>query len=163
MISPLRSLGLPFLIVAIAVLVVGCGRKGDGIASSDGPALHKDVPPHGGTPVPLGDDYNLELVLDPAEGLLSGYVLDDEMEEFIRSPNHSVSIAVNVGGQTRDLILDAVANPATGESIGDTSLFQAKADWLRTFHSFEGRIVSITVRGTTFTGIKFRFPENNEH
>jgi len=120
--------------------------------------MHRDVPPHGGTPIALGDDYRLELVRDADTGTLSGYVLDDEMEEFIRSPSPAIELDVEAGGQRRVLVLAAVANPATGETVGDSSLFQAQADWLKTAGRCDGAVKSITVRGTMFTDIPFSLP-----
>jgi hypothetical protein len=147
------------LLLALCALAGGCGKGATGSASDEKPQLHKDVPPHGGTPVPLGDDYNLELVRDPAEGTLSGYVLDDEMEDFVRSSSSSITVVARFGGQTRTLVLGAVANPATGETVGDTSLFQGRADWLKATSSFEGSLTGLTIRKTTFTDIGFSFPK----
>jgi hypothetical protein len=151
----------PVILLAMCVLAGGCSRGNDAAGPGEKTQMHKAVPPHGGTPVPLGDDYNLELVRDGAEGTLSGYVLDDEMEDFVRSSSSSITIVANVGGRTQTLVLAAVANPATGETVGDTSLFQAQADWLKTTPSFEGSLVSVTVRKTAFSGISFRFPNND--
>jgi hypothetical protein len=157
----MRAHRIAVLLAAMGVLACGCGKGSGGPASDEKPQLHKDVPPHGGTPVPLGDDYNLELVRDGAEGTLSGYVLDDEMEDFVRSSSGSITIVARFGGQTQTLVLGAVANPATGETMGDTSLFQGRADWLRATSSFEGELLSLTIRKTTFTGTRFKFPKNN--
>ena len=148
------------LLLALCALAGGCGKGATGSAPDEKPQLHKDVPPHGGTPIPLGDDYNLELVRDPAEGTLSGYVLDDEMEDFVRSSSTSITVVARFGGQTRTLVLGAVANPATGETVGDTSLFQGRADWLKATSTFEGSLTSLTIRKTTFTDIGFSFPKN---
>jgi hypothetical protein len=46
------------------------------------------------------------------------------MENFVRSPAPSIEIAATVGGTERILVLSAVANPMTGETVGDTSLFE---------------------------------------
>jgi hypothetical protein len=148
------------LLMALCALAGGCGRGTPGSAPDEKPQLHKDVPPHGGTPVPLGDDYNLELVRDPKGGTLSGYVLDDEMEEFIRSSSASITIVAKVGGETRTLVLGATANPATGETVGDTSLFQGQAEWLKATPKFEGSLAGVTIRGTTFKDVAFSFPRN---
>jgi hypothetical protein len=156
----MKSLKTAVLLAGICVLAGGCGKEPLGAASDEKPQLHKDVPPHGGTPVALGDDYNLELVRDPAEGTLSGYVLDDEMEDFIRSSSTSITLVARFGGQTRTLVLGAVANPATGETVGDSSLFQGHADWLKATPRFDGDLSSLTIRKTTFTDVRFSFPNN---
>jgi hypothetical protein len=145
------------LLLAAGFLAAGCGKSDSGGA---GPKtqMHRDVPPHGGTPVALGDDYNLELVRDADAGTLSAYVLDDEMEDFIRSGDPAITIVARVGSEERTLVLAAVANPATGETVGSTSLFQVQADWLKTAGSFEGKLRSLTIRGSTFTDVSFNFP-----
>src|SRR5271157_4155067 len=114
------------LVLALPVaLATGCSRT-PSAASSGQPHRHEHHPPHGGTPVVLGDEaYHVELVLDSSAGILQAYVLDGELENFIRSSAPSVEIVAEVGGAPRNLVLAAVANPATGETVGDTSLFQA--------------------------------------
>ena len=157
----MRAIKIPFLLAILCALAGACSRGTDA-GSGEKTQMHRDVPPHGGTPVPLGDDYNLELVRDGAEGTLSGYVLDDEMEDFVRSSSSSITIVAKFGGRTQTLVLAAVANPATGETVGDTSLFQARADWLRSAREFDGVVKSVTIRGTTFAGVRFNFPRGND-
>ncbi len=99
---------------------------------------------------------------DAATGKLSAYVLDGEMENFIRSAAPSFEINATVDGQPQLLTLRAVANPATGETVGDTSLFDTQADWLKTTKTFDGVIKSLTIRGTTFTDVDFDFPKGND-
>lgn len=153
------SLRLAPLLIALA-LTAGCSKAP---APPGQPHKHEHHPPHGGTPVVLGDEaYHLELVRDPAAGTLQAYVLDGEMENFVRSPLPLIEIAAEAGGMTRTLELAAVANPATGETVGDTSLFQAQADWLKSAADFDGVLKSITIRGTTFSGVKFNFPKGND-
>jgi hypothetical protein len=125
--------------------------------------LHVDHPPHGGTVVALGDDAShIELVLDAQAGVLQAYVLDDEMEEFVRIAAPSIEIHATVDGSTRILVMAPVANTATGETVGNTSLFEGRAEWLRTANHFDGTLMSITVQGTTYTGVRFNFPKGNE-
>jgi hypothetical protein len=150
---------LAALIALSAAFWSGCGKSTPAGAADGKSHMHQDVPPHGGTPVPLGDDYNLELVRDEGAGTLSAYVLDDEMEDFIRSSTPSITIVANAAGAVQTLVLQAVANPATGEKVGDTSLFEGPVDWSRLGARFQGTLQAITVRGTTFTRVQFQFPE----
>ncbi|HXC01814.1 MAG TPA: hypothetical protein VNU49_04115 [Opitutaceae bacterium] len=143
-------------IILVAVLVLsGCAKK-------EVVGLHQDQPPHGGTPVALGENYNFEFVLDVASGTLSAYILDDEMEEFVRSNMPSFEVTAKVGGAEQTLVFKPVANPATGETVGDTALFTAQADWLRTTKTFDAVIKSVTLDGTTFTHIAFNFPKGSD-
>lgn len=74
----------------------------------------------------------------------------------------SFEIIATVNGIPQPIVLHAVANSATGETVDDTSLFEAQADWLKTTSRFAGIIRSITIRGTTFSAVKFNFPEGND-
>jgi hypothetical protein len=151
----------PLLALVLPLALIGCSRE----PTPDSAAPHKHVhhPPHGGTPVVLGDEvYHLELVLDSQNGVLQAYVFDGELENFIRSAVPSIEIDATVDGLPKTLLLMAVPNPATGETVGDTSLFQAQADWLKATRDFDGVIKSVTIRGTTFTDVKFNFPKGND-
>lgn len=106
--------------------------------------------------------FHLELVRTAETGLLTCYILDGHMESFLRIPAPSLALETTVSNRTATLDLLPVANAATGEKAGDTSQFEAKADWLKTTTTFAGRIPTITIRGATFTNVTFRFPEGNE-
>jgi len=150
----LAALALP------ALLLTGCMKAPP---SAEEPHRHVHHPLHGGTPVVLGDEaYHIELVLDQRAGRLQAYVFDGELENFIRSSVPSVEIDATAGGATKILVLAAVANPATGETVGDTSLFEARADWLKSTGEFDGVLRAITIRGTTFTDVRFNFPRGND-
>ena len=45
---------------------------------------------------------------------------------------------------------------------GDTALFEAQADWLKTTGNFDATLKSLPIRGTTFTDVKFNFPKGND-
>lgn len=126
-------------------------------------ARHEHHPPHGGTPIVLGREaYHLELVVDPVASRLSAYVLDGEMENFIRVKAASFEVVASGGAERRILTFRAIANPATGETIGDTSQFEAQADWLKTAATFDASLRSLDIRGTTFAGVAFNFPRGND-
>lgn len=151
------------LLMASLVLFTACSRQSESVAADAKPAKHEHHPPHGGTPVVLGDEvYHVELVLDAAAGKLQAYVLDGELENFIRSASPSVEVAAVVGGETKTLVFTPVANAATGETAGDTSLFEAQADWLKTTREFDAVLKEITVRGTAFKDVKFNYPKGND-
>ena len=155
----LRCLALFVLPLAF---IASCAKQAP-VAAAGKPPKHEHHPPHGGTPVVLGDEvYHVELVRDAAAGKLQAYVFDGELENFIRLSVPSIEIDAIVNGTPKALVLDAVANPATGETVGDTSLFEAQADWLKTTGDFDATLKSITVRGNTFTAVKFNFPKGND-
>ena len=148
----------------LAGLIAACNKTADTPAATP-PTVHKHEhhPPHGGTPVVLGEEaYHLELVRDAAAGKLQAYVLDGEMENFIRSADPSLQIVAFVNGKKEPLELKAVADLATGEKVGDTSLFEGQADWLKTTGEFDATLIGITIRGTKFDNVPFNFPKGND-
>lgn len=146
--------------IALAA-VVGCARRDTSTAAASAP--HEHHAPHGGTAVVLGEEAcHLELLLDPATGRLGAWILDGELENFIRIAAPGLELTVTMAGQTRPLTLRAIASSATGETVGDTSYFEAQADWLRGVTRFDGELARIEVRGSAYTAVKFNFPRGNE-
>jgi hypothetical protein len=144
--------------VLALVLLAGCGESKHG----DSHHGHQHTPPHGGTPVVLGnEEYHLELVLDPASGKLQAYVLDGHMDKFIRLTNESFTVTAKLVGKPETLVFRAVANPATGEKVGDTSQFEAQAGWLKSASAFAGELDALTIRRKRFEKVPFTFPKGN--
>jgi hypothetical protein len=129
----------------------------------DQPRPHQHHPPHGGTPVVLGDEaFHLELVRDPGAGTLRAYLLDGEMEAFVRIPATRLTLDVEREGGKATLDLLPVADLATGETVGSTSLFEVQADWLKTTDHFKGVFREVRVQDQTFKTVTFAFPEGND-
>ena len=111
----------------------------------------------------LGDEaYHLELLRDAQAGKIDAYLLDSEMEEFVRTSVASFEVTAVVGGERKTLVFQAVANPATGETVGNTSCFEARADWIAGTPAFDAALTRIEVRGTSFQNIAFNFPRGND-
>lgn len=135
-----------------------CSKKSS--EHSHGHGHHHHVAPHGGTLVELGDhQFNLEWVRDGAAGTLTAYVLDAHAENFIRVPWPTLAIEATYDGNTHPLVLTAVSNPATGETVGATSQFTAQAEWLKTAETFRVRVPAVDIRGVKFTDVAFTFPQ----
>jgi hypothetical protein len=150
------------LLLLTVALAAGCSKE-PVAADSGEPHVHHHHPPHGGTLVTLGEEeYHVELVLDDSAGKLQAFVFDGELENFVRSTSARIVIDTAVGGRRQELAMDAVPNAETGETVGDTSLFEASADWLKTTPKFEGVLREVTIRGTTYTNVKFNFPKEND-
>ena len=142
-------------------LLAGCGRQPP--APGSAAQKHEHHPPHGGTPVVLGhEEYHLELVLDAPAGRLDAYVLNGEMENFVRIKAESFEIAAQLPDRPEVLVMNAVANRATGETVGDTSMFQTQADWLKHASSFDGVLKQLAVKGSTYQNVAFNFPKGND-
>lgn len=151
------------LLVALNVLALavwsGCGEK----AAEPAAHHHHHEAPHGGTAVALDHEIaNVEFVLDAAAGKLTAYILGAHLDGFVRLPVESFEVAAVVAGQPQPLLFKAVGNTATGEKPGDTSQFEAAADWLKTTPAFDAVLPEITVRGTAFKDVRFNFPKGNE-
>ena len=130
--------------------LAGCGKHETTPAGGG----HVHHAPHGGTLVELGEHaYNVELVRDSAAGKLTAYVLDGHAENFVRIAATSFELIAITGGEKKPLTMRAVANPATGETVGDTSQFEAQADWLKNVAEFPGSITSLEIRGSKFNNV----------
>ena len=152
------------LLVGLAVsLNAGCKRQPSHAPPPTSEHRHEHKPPHHGTPVVLGkEEYHVELVLDAPAGRLQAYIMDGELENFVRLPAESFAVAVRLAGKEQVLTFQAIANDATGEKVGDTALFEAQADWLKTNAVFDGVLRQLTVRGAIYENITFNFPKGND-
>ena len=145
------------LSLVVLLLFSGCGDSHDHAGEKPGGG-HDHTAPHGGTLIELGKhEFNLELVLDAANGVLNAYVLDGHAEKFVRIAMPSFEIIVKAGDKAETLKFTPVANPATGETADNTSQYQARSDLLKTATSFEGVLKEINIRGISFTFVTFKF------
>lgn len=136
----------------MALALAGCSKH-----DSHGGGGHAHQAPHGGTLLELGEHaYSLELVRDTAGGKLTVYVLDGHAENFIRVAAPAIQAVVLNDGARRALTLNAVANPVTGETVGNTSQFETQADWLKAGGELKGEINPVEIRGAKFGPIAFQ-------
>lgn len=143
----------PFFALVVLVLAAGCGKPAGGGGGHGG---HVHTAPHGGLLVEVGEHaYNVELVRDAEAGKLTAYILDGHAENFVRLAMPSFDLVAITGGERKALTLRAVANAATGETVGNTSQFEAQADWLKKSGEFPGTIAALEIKGTTFRDIAF--------
>lgn len=124
---------------------------------------HEHHPPHHGTLVVLGEEFShVELLLDPATGSLTAYILDGEAENPVEISQPSLLIKVKANGSIFTLKLKPVASPLTGETVGNTSQYQASSSKLKGVEKFVGSIIHIKAKGTNFKNVWFLYPEGNE-
>jgi hypothetical protein len=152
------------IVLGLAVgLLAGCERQPSHAPPQTSAPRHEHKPPHHGTPIVLGnEEYHVELVLDAPSGRLQAYIMDGELENFVRVPTESFAMTAMLSGQEEVLTFKAVGNRATGEKVGDTALFEAQADWLKTNAAFDAVLRQLTVRGTTYQDVRFNFPKGND-
>jgi hypothetical protein len=152
----------------LLLMAAGCGRHSHSDHDHDHGAgahhhHHEHVAPHGGTVVVLGDEaFHIEFVHDPSGAAMSAYLLDGHMENFTRIAQPSFEVIARSEGQARTLVFRAVAEAATGETVGDTAHFRATDPWLAGDVAFDGVIPAINVRGATFGDVTFTFPGGPE-
>jgi hypothetical protein len=151
------------LLSASPLCFAGCNQKQAEAPARTTPPKHEHKPPHHGTPVMLGDEeYHVELVLEPASGQFQAYVMDGELENFVRTTLDSFEVTAKLPSGEQVLKFQAVANSATGEQVGDTSLFETQADWLKTTPAFDAVLRELNVRGKTYRNVSFNFPKGND-
>lgn len=149
-------------LMALSLMAAGCGKAEPRTTAAPAPKAHEHKTPHGGTAIELGEEaFHVELVKEDP-GTLSAYVLDGEMENFIRIESPTFEIAATVAGQSQTLVFRAIASTATGETVGNTSHFGAEAAWLKTTPVFDGVLTRLEVKGLVFTAVSFNFLKGND-
>jgi hypothetical protein len=119
--------------------------------------------PHHGTLVKLGKDFaQVECLLDPAEGILTVYVLDKDAGNPIRIVQDAIRINGTAEGRPFTVKLDAMANATTGEKKWDTSEFQGRSQDLVGLSKFEGKVFFIRVNGMNFRNVRFMYSIEKE-
>ena len=83
------------------------------------------------------------------------------MEQYLRIKAESFEVLAKLPDGEVVLTFVAVANTGTGETVGDTSQFVARADWLAGSGSFDAVLSEVSVRGKVYRSIGFNYPEGN--
>ncbi len=142
-------------IFAMGILWMGCSERADRSDSSSGGG-HYHAAPHGGSLAMLGNHVaQLELVPGKGTGEWIIYVLDGGAERFVRIEQETIEATLD----GREAVFRAVANSATGETVGDTAQFIATVDGLSGESRFPVRIDEIVVFRQAFTQVAFDYPE----
>jgi hypothetical protein len=125
---------------------------------------HFNGPPHGGTPVQVGSHaYHLELVRDASAGKIQAFVLDGHMEHYRKVSEKSFELVAKIGTNQHRIEFQRAPEPGQTKVADASSMFEAKADWIKTASKFDGVIPTITLGGKTFTNIVFSFPKGTAH
>lgn len=125
---------------------------------------HVHTAPHKGTLVVFGEEFaHLEFVLDAGSGKLTAYALDGEAEKPVRLKQGEITVEFAPrGATTQTVTLKPVANPLTGETAKDSSQYEGTSNWLKGVAKFDGAVKALTIKGTDFKAVGFKFPEGNE-
>jgi hypothetical protein len=156
--------------MALALLIPACREGGPSHSHTHSHAHdhggaghhHFHEPLHGGTAVVLGnEDFHIEFVRDAEEGRMQAYIMDAHMESYVRVPLESFEVEARLPEGPQTLTFKAVAKSATGETVGNTALFEAEADWLKTHGDFDAVLKGISIRGKQYEAVSFHFPAGN--
>jgi hypothetical protein len=151
-------------LVGVAILALaGCGDPAhQAHGNGGGGGGHHHESPSGGVAVELGDhQFHLDILLEPATGVIKAWVMDAHAENFVRVPLNTLSLEIVTGGSTQTVVLQAQASTVTGETVGDTSMFQGQSDALKGVIQFTGTIQEITLRDYNFRGVSFQYPDTH--
>jgi hypothetical protein len=145
--------------ILIALFVVGCAEHQHDESCGSHGGLHVHEPLLGGQLMALGEHgsgYNLELLIDE-NNHFSVYILDAHAENFVRIEQESLQMNLS-DENTTSLILHAVADSATGETVGNTSHFKTKGT-VEKFLPLNGIIEMIEIGSKQYSEIEFAFPK----
>lgn len=167
------KLATTLALAAAAALTAGCDDHAGHShppAGSPGPSKesghegHAHEAPHGGALIALGDEFaHVELLVDPATGKVTAWILDGHAENPIRISRSTLDFQVT-GADGKDLLVPLlpVARSTTGETAESTSEFSITHDRFKGVTKFEGILASVTIKGKDFKDVKFKYPEGNE-
>ena len=162
MIAMLKMKPFNFLILAalLALGQAGCGGGHEHDHSHAGP--HHHDPPHGGAGVTLGDEEaHIEFLADAETGTITAWFFTPHMERYLRIEAESFVVLAKLPDGEARLTFAAVPNAGTGETVGNTSQFVARADWLPGVESFDAVLLEVSVRGSVYRSVSFNYPKGN--
>ena len=165
----MRLIFFSLIVLIFALSQVGCGGEGGQIdehSHAEGENHHHEPhyhePPHGGAGVTLGnEDAHIEFLADAEEGTVTAWFFKPHMEQYLRMDLESFEVLVKRSEGKTKLVFEALANPGTGETVGNTSQFVANAEWLGKAETFDAVIPEITVLGKTYNNLEFNYPKGN--
>ena len=148
------------------VFLIGCGSDHTHEHDHDHEHKHSEPhyhePPHGGAGVTLGDeDAHIEFLVEPQDGIVYAWFFKPHMASYLRVQFESFNIVVKKPDGEVEWKFEAVANPGTGETVGDTSQFEAKVDEIEE-KPFDAVIPEITVLGKGYKNVAFNYPKGNQ-
>jgi hypothetical protein len=147
--------------ILASLVALGQAGCGGGHGHSEAGPHHHD-PPHGGAGVTLGDEEaHIEFLVDAEAGTVTAWFFKPHMERYLRIKAESFAVLAKLPDGEARLTFAAVANAGTGETIGDTSQFVARADWLASVVSFDAVLPEVSIRGRVYRSVAFNYPKGN--
>jgi hypothetical protein len=148
---PARPVALLLPCIVIALLACACQKERE----------DRECSPRGGTLVEIGDQLAfLDVLLDPGTGRLTIHVLDGSAAQPIRLAQSKIKMTIvlpplddETTGHIINVTLDAVENAATGQTVGNTSVFSAELPRLVGHDHFAAVVGELEIQGTMVTGL----------
>ena len=144
-------------ILLIPLFFISCGKDSHEHDYDSEHSHHVHVAPHGGQLVEVGEHgagFNLELVLHP-DGFLQIYVLDAHAENFVRIPAYSMTFEIqDTNNSTKQILCEAVEDPVTGETVGNSSLFTS-TERIQEFIPFKGVFTQLDIMEFSYENLSF--------
>ena len=155
--NTMKAIQYLFLIPSI-FFFFSCGEEQHQV----GHGAHIHAAPHGGQLVELGvhgAGFNLELVLHE-QGFLQIYVFDAHVQNFVRISANSIDIEVTEqNGTTKIITCEPIADPITGETVGNTALFTS-TERIDKLLPLTGVINRIDVMNSPYENVEINFLGN---
>jgi hypothetical protein len=147
----------------VAALLAGCGKKHDDDHDHDHAGHddhgHSHEARHGGVAVVLGEEeFHVEFTHSDRPGVLQAYVFDGHMENYIRITAPAFPAVAEFGGVKAPVTFLAVANPASGETVGDTALFEAVVPGLTSQQVVALTVPALQVKGNAYQNLSATIP-----
>ena len=117
---------------------------------------HVHTAKDGGVLVEIGDHFaNFEVLLLEADRTATIYTLDAHADYNSRVPDPSLTLEIALEGGPVLVELPGIANPLTGETVGDTSEFSASLteEQFRAVADGKATVKTVTIKGATFTDL----------
>lgn len=152
---------MKFRFLTISVLSVGffaCSEHQHDESCKSHGGHHVHQPLLGGELIPLGEHgegYNLE-ILTTSDQHLSVYILDAHAENFVRLKQPKIELLITEQNVSQSIFLDAIADAATGETIGNTSHFRSSTP-INPNRSTDGILQSIKIGAKEYNQTKISF------
>lgn len=156
-----------FIILCSIVLTFSCGCSEDWKKGGNSGGGHVHQAMRGGILMelgPHGSGHNLELLLNN-KGEFEIFILDAHAENYVRIAQSTIEL--NLADNNRTLTLNAIPDPATGETVGNSSLFRSSQS-VENLLPIKAEMVNITIGSSNYLNTPLSFSgnpksDNHEH
>ncbi len=135
----------------------GCSDEREKGGNSGGGHVHQAM--RGGILMelgPHGSGHNLEL-LQNNKGEFEIFILDAHADNYVRIKQSTIEL--NLADNNSTLTLNAVADPATGEKVGDSSLFRSSQS-VQNLLPMKAEIVDLKIGSSNYSNTPLSFSGN---